>query len=701
MRWLQDPTLGLVKSARPGQLRMAEIIQGVLDTPEAEQPARAIIEAGTGVGKSFGYLVPLFAHPGVKRVIVSTGKKALQAQLAADLPKLREVVQARRCAKRLGKSNYLCRLHLNDYLTSPGALTRFSVDELEAYSKWAGETRFGELSEFQGNFDTGHLFAKTRVAECIGRQCGMRSQCGFLAMKEVSKTAEVLLVNHALLATDFALGRGTVLGEYDALVIDEAHAAPEAFRSAYTVVLAPWQPKFLESGLVCIKDFVFPKTLHRQYDALMTLVSRLREGRLDLHNNVAAVELLSAIEQNLLRIKAGLISRKLWSDDAGEGEDTDELSPDEAVLKAKVTSVATLVKRLLTFTAINQRDPHIVYDVLTGEPLDAGDPARATGVEYISYAQRNGENNEVHTGPVEVGPLVSGALLSVPKLIITSATLSTGENFDYTLRQYGLPRAKISITERVPSPFDYANRSLLHVDMRGIEKPGYSPEDSAEDRKEKNIEYYATQAGLMHEYLDASEGGAFILLASREDLVAYQDAFNRVPPGTYEVGFQRSSEDGSVAWFKSNPHRVLFGLKSLWEGVDVPGLGLRMVIVPRLPFPNKSDVVLAARKNRYEARLAANTDKPSRNPGYQSFQAFDINIVAQELAQGFGRLIRRESDLGIGVCTDPRLLTKAYSPLLRSNIPLPLERDRECVIETAKSIAVTAKRMHARVLAGR
>ncbi len=681
-KFLSDPTLGLVRSSRAGQLRMASHVAHI-----AKNGGIGVIQAGTGTGKSLGALVPVYESD-VQRVIYSTGKKNLQAQVMGDLPRISDLVKQKAYAKRLGKGNYACHVRLDEFLEGPAS--RYDEDLVRRFQNWFGTSGHDELADFGETVPFDYL---VRVQECLKHQCPYRKDCGYLTSVEDSKNAEILVVNHALLAYDLAAGGGKVLGDYDMLIIDEAHQAPEAFRNAYTLRWHPAQPRALEHGMRVDSRLRFPETLHEMYRDIGEHLSSRDPGKFKVLGTNAE-PLFEELQNELSLVRDQFIDAGLWSEPGEEqlGDDTSgsELSMEEARDRARTRTVATQVGRLLQLTKVLLASPETVYDPATGDALSPS----AEGVEYLTYtAKLNGRDDgmELLVTPVEIGPLVSPALRSIGKVVLTSATLATGTNlencFDYTLRQFGLGPAQIAVKDIVASPFNYATCAGLFIDRSAPIRPN--------DKFGKDA-WFADIGSRIHEFLEASQGGAFILCSSREDMDGLANALRTYDTAAYRLGIQERSDDGSLAWFKEDKTSVLLGMKSLWEGVDVPGMGLRLVIVPRLPFPNMGDVLLGARKEKYTNKLRRQGMQESKI-GYQTFTAFDVNIAAQELAQGFGRLIRRETDMGLGVCFDERLATKPYAGLLRASIPIQviptsanLKADKERALNLARMYAKIA-----------
>jgi ATP-dependent DNA helicase DinG len=308
----------------------------------------------------------------------------------------------------------------------------------------------------------------------------------------------------------------------------------------------------------------------------------------------------------------------------------------------------------------------------------------ASRTPYVSFTEKKGETTELQVTPVEVGPLVAPALLHIGKVILTSATLAPTMNFGWLAREYGLAESQHKIKESLPSPFAYEKLSALYL----------SPTAPLSDYGNKDA-YHTKISEEIHELLAASRGGAFVLCSSKEDMHGIYDNLLRKAGGWYRMARQIGNVDNALGWFREDPTSVLIGVKSLWEGVDMPGLHLRLIIIPRLPFPNRSDVVLAARKERHIERLVQN-GKTQKEADMQSWVDFDLQEALMELRQAGGRLIRTETDKGIVAILDPRATgsTKNYSAKVSACFPHPPTTNKKLVLEflgRLAGLAITEK----------
>lgn len=635
--WLSTPEKGLVRSVRAGQIKLADIVGATI-----EEKGIAFAEAGTGTGKTFAYLVPALLSG--KRVVVSTAKKALQEQIVdTDLPRLVALLRPPGASYSLlkGKSNYFCALRWEEFRDSPQGLSVDPVD-LEAFEAEVQALR-GDVS----GVNSPHV-AHARTSECVRKGCPHAEGCAYVDARERAKSSRVLVVNHALLAQDLALGGGKLFGEYEVLIIDEGHQAPQFFRDAFSLSLTPRQPETLAK---LMRDTAYldaeelARLYGRIYGTLPAQAQRFRPSEAQLSLLTALRVQITACYDKLDR--AGLIN-----------PDPDDMLLGGAAIareRAKLQSAATMV------TKIKQ-----LCDIVTGEH------PRTTDVEWIAYVDKK-QRDEVQlvVTPLEIGPLVAPALLGVGRVVVTSATLATASGMDFMAREYGFNKTQLTHAAVLPSPFDYANRSALYVSKT-------SPDPVARDPN-----YYAAMAGEIHELLRASRGGAFVLCASNDDLDAlHEQIYKRFAPHPYQLARQnpKIGTEALVRWFSEGKDRVLMGLKTFWEGIDVPGDGLRLVIIPRLPFPNRNDVVLTARKERYQRMIIERDGLDADKASIRSWDAFDFQIAVMDVKQGAGRLIRTELDLGIIALLDRRAegRTKAYSPKIRNALPHPELDPKTC-----------------------
>ncbi len=644
--WLQNESLGLVRKVRPSQVEMAEHIHALLCD---EEKHISFIEGGTGIGKSYAYLLPIifWAKENNKRVIISTAQKTLQTQLfEKDLPNLINKIGHINYSILKGKKNYACKIRVIEAEKEIKPFIKLPI--YPKFKEWLEKSNFGDLESFDEDLE----FKKyINIEECIFNKCAQKNKCGYLHAKEKAKSAKILVVNHALLALDIQLGGGKILNEYDALVIDEAHKVSHFLRDAYTLKLFPGVISYIEKLLENINitpphTFSFFKNSYTRfmdrfqnldiqlYDPDTSEISKLNEllqkfqADLNIFNNRDIEE-----EENLSNTKYEIVKKQL-------GDCIDKLT---ATFNVLINPYTEETDYLLTI----EKDKHT----------------------YIKAV------------PIEINNLVAPVLQNGTKILFTSATLSASGNFSFFMNELGIYKDKVLHAKQFESSFDYLTHSILYI-------PHNAPSYDYEEQKE----WYEYQKEEITTLIKASNGGAFILCASRFDL---HRIYKDISPTFIDLGIpirvQSSSVEQDIEFFKNTPNTILMGLNSLWEGVDVPGLALRLVIIPRLPFPNKSDLLLQAQKNKAIERMIEKGAK-ERDASFKQFLDFDLALTSIMLAQGAGRLIRTENDFGVVAVLDNRLYgnTKKYSSFLRKGLPHPICYDKHKVIAVLGALSKKA-----------
>ncbi len=665
-QWLEDPTLGLVKNVRPSQVAMFKAVNEILndesgkdDKPEIESSKARIgfFEGATGVGKSFAYLtaVILWAKENKKRVVIATAQKTLQTQLyEKDIPHLVARLGDVKYAVLKGKANYACRLRIAESEQNAETTYRFST-LYDQFKAWLATDKYGDLESFGKHLP---FRQSVNVEECVANKCPHAQACGYRRARLEAREASVVVVNHALLAIDLQYGGGRMLGDYDALVIDEAHKAPGFFRSAYSYklhlgVLSRLEKLVERVGQQMPAEYARFKALLTELFTKLQLRERGAFTPTDA-DSAYVTELLTTADQ--LRTSLGVVLPE------GPTEDTDESLNEIADDHAKAR--ANMAREMLGDLFVKLQE---VCNKILSPFTDETDYLLT--LEEERYAGRS--HLVVNAIPIEVGPLVAPALRNVGKVVVTSATLAVAGDFSFMATEFGFGAYQLSATQTFESSFDYKRHSVLYIPP---DLPPYVRDDM--DTKSK-------LSDEMVKLLTASRGGAFILCASRRDL---EDYFNLLEPRCRALGLplmtQGAAIEQDVEQFRNTPGAVLLGLASLWEGVDVPGLALRLVIIPRLPFPNGGDALLQARKQKAVERMVAN-GMDQKKAELMAWSSFDYQVAAFALSQGAGRLVRSESDRGVVAVLDKRMAgySKSYSAKLRALLPHPLCEDRGLVLK--------------------
>lgn len=592
---------------------------------------------------SFAYGLP--AVMSGKRVVISTATKGLQEQLANnDMPLLSRLAGPFSHALMKGKSNYSCALRWEEFRagTAYGSLPKHEIEPFDAWVKDGG----GDLGGW-----TAPWVHNARVAECVKNHCPHAGSCSYVGAKFKAQGAKIIVVNHALLAHDLALGGGKLFGKYEALILDEGHKAPKFFRDAFSLLLSPRQPEHI-GRLLKDTDFEMGEVFGRLYDAIFTaLPPRGGELKPDDQMRRYFVELYALAK----RVHEAMGARGLLEP---EGEEPAAMGGSASIAareRAKVQSAGAMLGKVRQ-----------LCEVVLEVGVDASD--------WIQYSEkRDTGEKSITVTPLEIGPLIAPALLGIGRVVVTSATLSTSNGMGYMAREFGLSERQIRVQKSLPSPFNYPKQSALYISK------------TAPDPATRGDAYYDKMVDEIHELLTASRGGAFVLCASRDDMeTLHNKVYRKYHPLPYRLGMQGAgSVEATMRWFKEDQTSVLMGLQSYWEGVDVPGNNLRLVIIPRLPFPNRGDVVLTARKRRFVEELMENTDADEKTASIRAWDAFDFQEACMHFKQGGGRVIRTETDKGIVAVLDRRALgrEKAYSPKIRALLPHPESTDKGGILK--------------------
>ncbi|MBN1665995.1 MAG: 3'-5' exoribonuclease [Anaerolineales bacterium] len=660
---------------RPEQV---ELLRSISDALSAGK--HLLAEAGTGVGKSFAYLIPaaLWAMQNGHRVVVSTNTINLQDQLInKDIPDLQQALNLDIRATILkGRNNYLCPRRL-EAMRRRGPETAEEVRILSKVLVWLQGSTTGDRGELNLNGSLEReVWSRLSAADdgCSTEVCVRRTggACPFYRARQAAQSAHLIIVNHALLLADVATGN-RVLPEYEYLIVDEAHHIESATTNALSFRATPHDLLRLlrelggsRSGLLgriltLLQDNVRPS----EYAAVNQLAERATDKAFQLEN--LGREFFQTVEHFLgemregqpigpygqqVRILPAVRVQPAWLEIELAWEDAQGVV--KALLKL-LEEIGQALGELLQsnfaedeeledlFNSLRNiyRRMHEIYENIEALVFDP-DPQRIYWIEVPG----NGRGLVLQAAPLHIGPLMEKHLwhekLSV---ILTSATLTAAGEFDY-LR--GRLFAEDAYELALGSPFDYENATLLYV-------PNNIPEPSDRNGHQRAIEQTLIQT------CQATQGRALVLFTSYEQLRRTSQAI--APPLAeagilvYEQG-EGASPHNLLETFKTTERAVLLGTRSFWEGVDVPGEALSLLVIVKLPFDVPSDPIIAARSETFE------------DPFYQ----YALPEAILRFRQGFGRLIRSESDRGVVVILDKRVLTKRYGQLFLTSLPQCTQR---------------------------
>ena len=648
---------------RPGQVEMAARVSEALD-----DQAHLLVQAGTGTGKSLGYLVPVMVHAvdSGERAVVSTATLALQRQvLTKDAPLAADAVEAvtgLRPAVALlkGWQNYVCRHRLqggypdaddaDDALFSAGAATvsgrigeagRRSVGEqVVRLREWAAETTTGDRDDLvPGVSDRAWAQVSVARAECLGASCPLREECFPELARAAAMAADVVVTNHAMLGIAVA-GNTGVLPEHRVLVVDEAHELADRVRSQGTASLSA--AVVMRVAATARKGASIHVTeLESAGQRLQLALADLPDGRLSdglppaLHE--ALVVLDGAARHALTDVREAAKTGKGGADASGAGGSGG--SGGVALARTAVSDLVDIIARMTSDSVRERRD-----------------------VAWIERPRMGAEPPRLTLAPVDVAGSLADSLLEDRAVILTSATLALGGSFEPMARALGL-----TLTGGqwdgvdVGTPFDYARQGILYTPTH-LPRPGREISEAALDEILALTE--ASRGGMLGLFSSrrAAEEAAEVL-RNATDLTVYAQGDDQLPT--------------LVEAFAVDEDACLVGTLSLWQGVDVPGRTCRLVIIDRIPFPRPDDPVAQARS---EAVAAA---------GGNGFMSVSATHAALLLAQGAGRLIRRADDRGVVAVLDPRLRTARYGAFLARSMPgLWPTRDRDVVLGALSRLAV-------------
>jgi ATP-dependent DNA helicase DinG len=637
---------GVGGAERPGQVKMAEAVAHSVDSGE-----HLAVQAGTGTGKSLAYLVPAVRHAVEKDacVVVSTATIALQRQLIdRDLPRLagslkdllgREPV----FAILKGRRNYLCRHRLqvdapedpDDLLFDPQAVSA-AGRQVQRIHEWAETTDTGDRDELVPGVNE-HAWRQVSVTarECLGAaRCPFGTECFAERARDQAGDADVVVTNHALLAID-ALEDFQVLPEHDVVIVDEAHELVDRVTSVATAELSAQAVEITARRCGRLIEDDLADRLKEAGEALQPMLSELRPGRMDVLPEAIGISLAA------IRDAASACATALRSTLKGADDDAERLGAGRAALTSLEEIHDTAVRFLESF---------------------AGDIAARHDVVWLDkpFAEDSRRPTALRVAPLGVGALLRERLFRRRTTVLTSATLSLGGSFEPLARQWGLPPLDAAASGEsddsgeagkepirwsgldVGSPFDHARSGILYI-ARGLPTPG----------RDGLPEAYLTE---LSELIGAAGGRTLGLFSSmRAAKQAAEELRGRLEQPLLCQGDDTTSQ--LVKRFAEDDATCLFGTLSLWQGVDVPGPSLRLVVIDRIPFPRPDDPLSSARQRAIAAR------------GGNGFMAVAATNAALLLAQGAGRLLRSMTDRGVVAILDPRLATARYGTFLRSSLP--------------------------------
>ena len=610
---------------RAGQRTMAAHVAQAL-----ELQRHLLVQAGTGTGKSLGYLVPALARVGEsdQPIVVATATLALQAQIVnRDIPRLLQALEPRpesqaQVALLKGRNNYLCLHKLEggypedepDALFDMPSSTSRVGEEVVRLREWADRTETGDRDELKpGVSDRAWAQVSVSAAECLGRRCPLVEECFSEMARGCAAEADIVITNHALLAINAFEGM-KVLPEHETVIIDEAHELVDRVTGAVSGSLT----------VAMVRRAVRSVKKHSKADSGAL---EMAAGTLETAFEGLAEGLLKGLDGRLLTAISAVndAARTALSDTKPDGQDVDA---GLQMARSRVSEVHDMSSRILE--ASGEQDVLWI--------------SRQGGWENGRYvAASDTDPATLNIAPLSVGLQLRDGLFADRTVILTSATLTVGDSFDVAAGALGLQGegAPRWTSIDVGSPFDYRKQGIMYV-AGDLKPPGFGVHEGQLER--------------LRELCEASEGGALGLFSSKR--AAERAAEYMREHSDLNILLQgESSLKALVEEFSEDVDSCLFGTMSLWQGVDVPGDSCRLVVMDRIPFPRPDDPIAQAR-----------TEAVNRHRG-NGFMAVSAHHAAIRMAQGAGRLIRSVSDRGVVAVLDSRVATKRYGGFLMKAMP--------------------------------
>lgn len=615
-------------TVRDEQLAMANCVASAIASRQA-----LIVEAGTGVGKTFAYLVPALLAG--KHVVISTGTRSLQDQLfRRDLPMITGVLgRPVRIALLKGRANYLCahRLGLAMAQGQGRGFSRELATSLRKVNMWSMQTRKGDIGELAAVAESDPVWpwvTSTRD-NCLGAECGFFDRCHMVAARREALAADIVVVNHHLLMADLLLkenGFGDLLPGADAVIVDEAHQLPDVATQAFGTTFSARQLRDL------VRDVTSEQTLAK--------IAGLSARQLEIMH---ALEQQAALGTQALGGMAETVDAERWPDLL-----LDVLADSRQLLQDFAASTATVAEDQAELRSLRDRALELAHRcdlfIATTQP-------DAETVPAVRWSTLNKSGFSLHHAPVDVAKPLSDLMRKQGGAwIFTSATLAVGADLSHFAGRVGLPEAE---AKQFGSPFDYQHQALLYL-PRKLDMPS-TPQHTQQ----------VVEAALP--VIAASGGRAFLLFTSyralREAAQRLRTLWGDTAP--YPLLVQgEAPRDVLLQRFREYGNAVLLGTGSFWEGVDVKGHALCVVVIDKLPFAVPDEPLI-------KARLAA-IEQRGGNP----FMEEQVPQAVMTLKQGVGRLIRDRSDFGVIMLCDRRLTTRSYGKVFLDSLP-PMPRTED------------------------
>jgi ATP-dependent DNA helicase DinG len=597
---------------RPSQIKMAQLIQRAL-----RQDSYAIIEAGTGTGKTMGYLVPVILSG--KKTVISTGTKNLQEQIFfQDMPLITETLGIKLNSLLMkGRKNYICLHRYNQHFIQPSLIATSGKKARGRLEQWLKKTKSGDRAELDWLADDDPLWdsISSTSDQCLGMECPRMKDCFLNELRKKAARADIIIVNHHLFFADLMVkkgGFGEIIPRFQAVVFDEAHRIEETAVNYFGESVSSGQ----------LQDFARDIEKETKEQGVLSVM---------------------ADQLNIIREGAERLQRIF-----ALSEDKARISEEDLALIHEGTSrdirMALNKVRQKTGQVISMRADTLIQSLEIIFSFNRPD--------RLKWYEKKKRGITFHSSPLDISDTMREDLYGgINTIIFTSATLSTNGTFDYIRSRLGIPED--ALEGIYPSHFDFMEQSLFYIPL---DLPGPNAADFA-DRASARI----------MEMLEISSGRALLLFTGYSNMnTVYHKIKGALPYSVLRQG--DAPKSALLEEFRNDTHSVLLATGSFWQGVDVPGESLSCLIVDKLPFDSPGDPLVSAR--------IKSIGEKEGNP----FMDYQLPSAIISLKQGLGRLIRKRSDRGVLSILDNRIIKSRYGRLFFESLPdMPVTHELEDV----------------------
>lgn len=647
---------------RPQQLGMLETISNAF-----EQKKHGVIEAGTGTGKSFAYLVPslLWAFENNNRVIVSTNTIALQEQLYwHDIPFLKQILDYDfAVALSKGRSNYICLRRQELYKNQLSTMLWSEKIFFAMIIYWLNTTIDGDKEYLNLNKVEHQYWSNiaSQAETCLGNRCPYFRRCYFMLNKKLCEQSNLIITNHALLLQDIKLG-GAVLPSYDHVIVDEAHNLEDETTKQFTDTL---ELEFLRKNsrqLIRKNSLLYRITSKLNNDPLAgdanqlvkNVIKQLDDDIYQLETNITQIieyifSLTELSRSNELRITVKERQSHWWPEFSHQLEQIGSLVTTLNYRLVKIYNALDLIDTIedLTRELMFTQSWYKAQETLIQDFLKGDNDQNIYWIEYTSTSW--GNNLSLSIAPINAMPILKEFLFDAnDSVILTSATLAVSNNLQYTAKTY-LLKDDDYLSYITPSPFDYQNQSLIAI-----------PTDNPDYTQSTETDYTNMVIENLSQIIPAVSGGILVLFTSYAMLNKVYFTLKQ-DTNFHEYNILAHGQDGSrnsiIQNLSNVKNTIVLGTASFWEGIDVKGNGLTTVVIVKLPFLPPTRAITSAKLEYLQSQ------------GQNSFTNYSLPQAILKFRQGCGRLIRTSTDWGAIIILDNRVLTKKYGSQFLSSLP--------------------------------